>query len=294
MEKVNDAAKANYYATEASKTAIEGDKTKEKLTKLKTSLKEGEKLMKDSPILLFTSIFFLSIFAEIIFSWEMYKDVLSKNLSFIDPAIAAVLFAAIIVLLGAIASHFLALFLSNSLQEIELNNLLSRGILKEEADKLIHQKSIRKLMIGLLIATLTLFFVFYLSNNRINLFKEINDGISYDFNDVLLPVLFVALEIIFGIYATYAISKLNTQFHIGRLESRLEHLKLTCKEMTSFAFRYYQKAEIDFGPSSELKDAIYRHLHLSINDKEYFNQIDKEKTKIFPLNNNNNTKNKAS
>lgn len=91
-----------------------------------TELREWERIMVDSPVVLCTITFFILAVVEIIISWKMYGELQASILSIPNPLLSTFM-GLMVVFLGAVVSHFVAKRLSGSLFELEVFNIIHKS-----------------------------------------------------------------------------------------------------------------------------------------------------------------------
>lgn len=271
---MNSAIKVEKRAENAARLAKQGRDLRQKWHLKETSVSATEDIMKGEPIAVFTGIFCLSILIEIFVSWEGYRDISSAN----APRWAALLtpsMALIIILWAALTSFFLSKRLKTSLFELEKGRLEGTGLGSEEAYELTFLKTQKHFKIGLITGIVLLVGVIFLSYYRIHLLEQLGKA-HYSIADLLLPVLFVVLEILSGFYFGYFWFRNITLLQCKQYEKAFQNCKNQCNNEVKMAVSFYKEAKNkgeDFTPSKHLKDAIYRWNNLSIEDDDYFDPI---------------------
>jgi len=235
----------------------------------------------NSPVILLTLLFFISVILEIIFSMPMYLDLMSE-LTSNSNYFYALTGALLIVLSGAAVSHFISKRMSQSIFDYSVSNQIrfrNANTLQSAVKEEIGIATIKDLVIGLIFATVLLITVIGISWQRVWLIGEITGG-NYNLIHKLLPVVCVVIEIFSGIYLGYVLRRVNKVYLKNKYTHVYNSEKEKCAYQTKMAAEHYRKAgefneQIHF--SKALKDALFRNEFRSIDNDNYVDPILTEK-----------------
>lgn len=264
--------KADEKSFAAGKTARKGYKRQKRLVKQKEELAKIKEIMANGRVVTYTVLFFLVVIIELLLSFEIYNDLISRNVGSLNSILPGFLVAGTIVLMAAVASHLISLFYSPTLRDVELNKMLQRGLLLEEAKRKLTKRVNNNFAFGVVLASFTLGLVYALSNSRIADYELINADITYNYIDLFAPIIFVGLEITFGIFLYHGVSRMILEIMMNRSKKQLAFLKDECHHLTKLAVEYHEKSG-HHKPSVELREALYRFKHRSIANDNYLDPI---------------------
>jgi|GEM_PF-4624926 len=175
------------------------------------------------PIMILTAFgFFCAIYLEVIFSYEMYLDVASRNLSDTSNIkITAFILIVIVVILAAFCAHKLRLILYNDIRKYEVAMLQVKSFSNREAQINIKKSAIRSGLTGIVLSSILLGFVYYVSLERVELLSVIDETMEFSKLEIFLPVIFVLLEILMGAYLFILIKFIINKSKLKSLKSKI-------------------------------------------------------------------------
>lgn len=278
---LNSAKTNNQGAHERAQSANNFAKLGRKYRDLRDSLTEEysawQAIMVDCPVLMFTIAFFILGIVEIIISWQMYGDLQSSILDRPSPFLSIFL-GLMVVLLGAVVSHYVGKRISSSLFELEVFNMRHQSKysmpLTEAQDK-VRIKTRKHFQIGTLLFIILIIGVLAISFQRVALMGAIT-GENFGLLQKLLPVIIITLEVFTGIYLSYFFRRIALRRKIQKMNKAFEANKNACAYETRLCNDIYEHAvsrneQVTY--NRELRDTIYRFTHRSQDSDMYVDEI---------------------
>jgi hypothetical protein len=248
---------------------------------LAIELKEWERIMVDSPVVLLTIAFFILAVVEIIISWKMYGEMQASILSVPNPFLSTFM-GLMVVSLGAVVSHYVAKRLSGSLFELEVFNMMHKNnnaMPRVVAEEKVRIKTRKHFQIGLILFLILVIGVLAISFQRVGMMGAIT-GKSFGLLQKLLPVIIVTLEVFCGIYLGYLFRKIWKNRKIKKQHEQFEKTKDACAYETRMCKECYDHAvqrDEQLSYNRELRDTMFRFEHRSQDNDNYVNEIQEAK-----------------
>ena len=286
--------RANERASKANKEARKARESRDKAHNLSKIISDWRDILSGSPILLLTLCFVLFAVAEIVYSWEMYREFLSAF--FGNPHWTIVLLLGFVIVCGAAyVSHLLSKSMSSNLFDLEVYNyrfISKKGsILEEIAVEYIEKDRKQDLIYGLIGMLFLLSIVTAISWQRSFLMTEATGNDDYSLIQKIFPVIIVLLEILTGIYiGLYLIPLWKNLIKKWRAEAKFnKHLDI-CSTEDKMVKALLEQASISgelLFPSKEMADSFYRIKNRSQNNYNYVDEIFLKQIELTVLGNNN-------
>lgn len=261
----NNAQRAEGKAQSAHRDATEGREAKRQRDEGRNIVTEWKRIMSGSPILLLTIIFVFCACAEIVYSWEMYREFLGAFFGMPHWTITLLL-GLVIVLGAAYVSHFLSKSLSSNLFDLEVfnyRNISKKGnILEEEAIDHVRSEKKRDLAIGLISGGILLMVVAFISWHRSILMLDATGSNDYSLIQKILPVIIVLFEILTGIYlGLYLLPRWRIEMKIHKENKSFKRHLWACSETDRLVKALMDSALLNneyFKPSKNALSSYYR------------------------------------
>jgi hypothetical protein len=269
------ASTANHAISDARIALKEHDEQKERL-------KNWKLIMSMEPVNMFTFFFIIVAVAEFIFSYEIYREMVSRA-----PWIMAIAFFG----LGIILSEFIVYQFSKAKRKLlfyekRLDHNYD-NVIDDDLNALIKKKALTRFIIGIIGSIVLLYVIYNFSIDRANLEIESGDRTAEIGIRDWLPLILYAFEIIFGIYIFYFFKKIKISWKVSRLWNRFKNNIFTSNTETASAVKKYQEAEKeDYDPvglttSDEVHTAYFRKVNKSIDNKEDYITVPKKMEDYF-------------
>ena len=272
---------ANERAQSANTLAKQARSFRDTRNTHSTELKEWERIMVDSPVVLLTIAFFILAVVEIIISWKMYGEMQASILSVPNPFLSTFM-GLMVVSLGAVVSHYVAKRLSGSLFELEVFNMMHKSnhaMPRAVAEENVRVKTRKHFMIGLILFFILVVGVLAISFQRVGLMGAIT-GQNFGLLQKLLPVIIVTLEVFCGIYLGYFFRRMWKKKEIKKQHQQFEKTKDACAYETRICKECYDHAvqrNEQLSYNRELRDTMFRFEHRSQDNDNYVDEIPEAK-----------------
>jgi hypothetical protein len=237
-------------------------------------------LLSNDPVFLFTIIFIICFAADILITWEMYRDVVSYILTS-TPAWAMLLLGFLINGFAAVVSHYFSKTKSDGLFNYEVWNL-QHIIHKGEKPHEIAVRDVTKdkkndFFLFLLTSVILVVIVGFISFNRSFLLTAGgNKDADYNLLQKILPIVIVVAEVFTGIYLVFVLKRLLWNYKASSNRGKfLNFLHLT-NEHDKIVGRLIQKANenneyVDF--QRNVKNSLFRIKYRDLNDS-YIDEVE--------------------
>lgn len=185
-------------------------------------------------LLTLTLILLLSINLEIGFSYEVYYFMIMKHVGgspIIQMSIVIALIS-IVILFAAVFGGNIGFAMYKGVYNLKALKLSEQKYSDLEINSLIKRERNQRLIIGLVGSLLLISMVAYFSFLRVNILREIDPNMSYGLLEVLLPPIFVFIEILFSSHLKIAIKLSFSWLKIRWLDAREKRLRDELHEYT--------------------------------------------------------------
>ncbi len=267
---------ANRFAMDAAREAAKIMKVLQRIKIKRKQLSQEKNSLVLGGFILALPIFLCSIIAEVATSYDIYYDIAAKNLLFIAPKYIAIAIACLFIFLAAWAGDLMSLFVLEGTRIKTVNELVEQGWPEELASEKVRNKARHRFIFGVLLGIMVLVIIGLLSSHRIETLEIINPGKEYHFFDRYLPVFAYAAEIITGIFLRSIFLRYKLMIQLFLLKRKVNKLKKNYHSLASKAIACYEKTDLEFIPSKDLTDILYRYENSSINDPGYYNPVSTE------------------
>lgn len=289
-----NAMRANDRAAYANGYARLGRECREIYLSANQAINDWKSIMAGSPVFLLTLIFFISAIAEIVYSWEMYREFLGAFFGI--PHWSIVLLLGLVINVGAAyVSHLISKTMSSNLFDLEVYNyqfISKRGLIQEvEAVEYILKDKRKDLIYGIISAIVLLSIVCFISWQRSFLMTDIS-GVDYSLVQKILPVLIVLMEILTGIYLGIYLIPLIARTIIRNREKKktMEYITLCSKDdrlVTALLVTARENGE-KYTPTKEIADSLFRINNRSSDSLNYVDEINIKQIEVNVVNSNKN------
>ena len=251
-------------------------------------------IMVGSPVLLLTICFFVLAAAEIVYSWEMYREFLGAF--FGDPHwFIVLLLGFVIVFAAAYVSHLLSKSISSNLFDLEMYNYKhitkKDTILDEEAREYINADKKQDLIWGIVGFVLLLAVVGLISWQRSILMIDATGQDDYSLIQKVFPIIIVLLEVFTGIYLGQYLIPLWVTLNRKRQAwaKYNKHLDICSREdrLVKVLLEEADRSKETYIPTKQMADSMYRILNRSQNNISYVDEIYQKQLKLTVIGNNN-------
>lgn len=264
---------AAHEGSTAAEYANNGRKYRKDYHSQQNIITRWDNILSNDPVFLFTIIFIICFAADILVSWEMYRDVVSYVLTS-TPAWAMLLLGFLINGFAAVVSHYFSKTKSDGLFNYEVWNLqhiIHRGEKPYEiAIRDVTKDKKNDFILFLLTSVTLIVIVGFISFNRSFLLKQGgNDEAGYNLLQKILPMVIVMAEVFTGIYLVFVLKRLLLNLKASSNKGKfLNFLHLT-NEHDKIVGRLVQKANknneyIDI--QRNVKNSLYRIKYRDLND----------------------------
>ncbi len=289
-----NAMRANDRAASSNNYARLGRECREIYLSANQAINDWKSIMAGSPVFLLTLIFFISAIAEVVYSWEMYREFLGAF--FGKPHWTIVLLLGLVINVGAAyVSHLISKAMSSNLFDLEVYNyqyISKKGQIQEvEAVEYVLKDKRKDLIFGLIGAIVILSIVCFISWQRSFLMTDIS-GVDYSLVQKILPVLIVLMEILTGIYLGIYLIPLVAKTIIRNREKKktMEYIALCSKDdrlVTALLVTARENGE-KYTPTKEIADSLFRINYRSSDSLNYINEINLKQIDVNIVNSNKN------
>ncbi len=264
-------------ATISNEKAKDGRFHREERNHRNDVLDGWKRIMMNSPITLAMIVFIISCAAEIMVSWEMYRELLS-SISENPHWGLSLLIGLFIVGFAAVVSHFLSKAMSKSLRDWEVYNVrkfAETDMPQARAEEMVAADTRKDFIVGGIGLVLLLSIVALISWQRVFMQSELNEA-DYSFFHKILPVVIVLVEVISGIYLVFVWTRFIWKKKSASQHKKFAAEKAACAYNTQLAVDLYNKAS-ELGErvsyNKELRDAVYRFENRSSDNDQYVDEI---------------------
>jgi hypothetical protein len=289
-----NAQRANDRAANANGNALTARTYRDFAIGCEQTVSDWRKVMVGSPVLLLTISFVILATAEILYSWEMYREFLAAF--FGDPHWSIVLLLGlVIVFAAAYVSHLLSKSISSNLFDLEVYNykhITKQGtILDEEAVEYISADKKKDLIWGIVGFILVLAVVGLISWQRSVLMTDATGEGDYSLIQKVFPIIIVLLEIFTGIYlGQYLFPQWVKLYKKGRAWAKYnKHLNI-CSREDRLVKVLLEQANLNgetYITSKQMADSMYRVLYRTENNIHYVDEIYQKQLTLTVVGNDN-------
>lgn len=286
----DNALRAEKEALVANEAANEGRTNRDRKNTYQQVNSQWKRTMSGSPVFLLTIIFLFCAIAEIVYSWEMYREFLAAF--FGDPHWSIILLLGLIIVLGAAyVSHLLSKTLSANLFSLEVFNyrfITNNGyILEEEAVEHINNERKKDLRNGIIGTIGFLIVVALISWHRAWLMTDAMGVDDYSLIQKLLPVIIVLLEILTGIYlGIYLIPLWKNQLKIRKAHNRFKHNIRLCSKQDRLVKALIDSAYLNsehFTPAQNVMESYYRARSRAVSSDNYLDEVELKRIEVVTV-----------
>jgi hypothetical protein len=289
-----NAQRANDRAANANKNACTARTYRDLVIGYERIISDWRNIMVGSPVLLLTISFIILATAEILYSWEMYREFLAAFFGAPHWSIVLLL-GLVIVFAAAYVSHLLSKSISSNLFDLEVYNykhITKKGtILDEEAIEYVNADKKKDLIWGIVGFVLVLAVVGLISWQRSVLMTDATGEDDYSLIQKIFPIIIVLLEIFTGIYlGQYLLPLWEKLSKKGRAWAKYnKHLNICSREDRLVRGLLEQAAMSGetYISSKQMADSMYRVLYRSENNINYVNDIYQKQLTLTVVGNNN-------
>lgn len=290
----SNAQRADERAANANKNALYARTARDLAIGYEHTISNWKNIMVGSPVLLFTVSFIILAIAEIIYSFEMYREFLAAF--FGDPHFSIVLLLGlVIVFAAAYVSHLLSKGISSNLFDLEVYNykhITQKGtILDDEAIEYINNDRKKDLLCGIVGFILVLAVVGMISWQRSVMMTDATGEDDYSLIQKIFPIIIVLLEIVTGIYLGQYLLPLWIKHHKKECAwaKYKKHLNI-CSHEDRLVKALLEQANINretYISSKQMADSMYRILYRSENNINYIDEICQKQLTLTIIGDNN-------
>jgi hypothetical protein len=272
-------------ASESNLAAKDARFHRQKRDNINEILEGWQSIMASSPVGLFMVIWTIACVAELLTSWEMYRELLTSISS--NPHWTLSLIMGLFVIgLGAFVSHYLSKYFSRNLRELDVFNATSSNELRLLAEESVKKNIKNDFLIGIVAMVILLLIVGFISWQRIFLQSEVS-GSDYSIFQKVLPIIIVVVEVFSGIFLFYFLLLNRYKQRSWKHHKKYNSYRQKCVQQNQMAINLYYQA-VDLGEeiayNNDLRDALWRYEHRSSGSDNYVDSIPPaQTTKIIVL-----------